>query len=164
MSEGSLIFPVPDAEFYTLKWDCCVVPGQVTYKIMLCCSDLLKSGKTNSLLGLLNWMCTCCSVVSCNVNLNEQWDPAESKKHCCLFSLALPTHERSQSAVIYIVMLFENSLSLSGLFFFNGGFLLRAGCVYLLDLNRRFHRKMQWSRRCRLVDEIQDTEKCAADN
>lgn len=110
-------FPVPDAEFYTLKWDCCVVPGQVTYKIMLRCSDLLKSGKTNSLLGLLNWMCTCCSVVSCNVNLNEQWDPAESKKHCCLFSLALPTHERSQSAVIYIVMLFENSLSLDGLFF-----------------------------------------------
>lgn len=34
-----------------------------------------------------------------------------------LFSLALPTHERSQSAVLYIVMLFENSLSLSGLFF-----------------------------------------------
>lgn len=72
MSEGSLIFLVPDAEFYTLKWDRCVVPGQVTYKIMLCCSDLLKSGKTNSLLGLLNWRCTCCSVVSCNVNLNEE--------------------------------------------------------------------------------------------
>lgn len=114
----------PGLHFLRSEWERCVFPfrGPSKYAGFL----LGKSSETWSLLGLMNWMCPCCSVVPCNMTLNEQGDPVESM-HC--FNSTLPTHERSQSALLYCCFTFRNTLVLSLNRFFCGKHLL--GAAYL---------------------------------